>query len=1177
MKRSLLLLLLCTVSLFASATTFRAAATGNWNTTSTWMPSGVPSSRDTVIINGLFTVTVTSAATCGEFTITGANSVLTINSGASLTVANNATMLVDDLVDISIINVLGSLNVGGNVIMTYTDALAALSSNLMNVGSSTAPGTLTVGGNIQFTAQTILSLLGVRSTIRLFQGTVNVAGDIAFNASGAGAGVQSFTVDDDNANDGKTKVINLSKNIINPTSGQVTLNDANNNAPYNFRYIGTTQQNFVTSNVAYRNVEISNTNSEVWLTTDVPNASVTGTLTIRNGAVLNTKTFDLDNMVRFAGQITIDNGGVLRVENSGGVPAQKVGGSYVCNASSQAVIDYNAIASSTILDVFSENFNYPIVRFSGPGTKQMASFDLDNISMTAHQIQHNEGTWSIARGKKLVLSTVLDRTVNIGSGTNVIINGDFTTLTAFWSINYNSTFQYNETGAQKVYSLRNKTGAVEPYGSLTLQRLTGTTATNRDVAAADLITVRGKLQLGGNIRLNINANATVELASDAVYTGYLAEVPTSAAINYLGAPAGRFVAKKFIALTDANYRDFSSPLTSKTLATWQNAGMYLTGFAGSLYPQIPFVSAYQYDETNTGGLNDGFLEATNITNPLTTNNSAGKTIRSGWRIYTGESAGQSYTLADSGVVRTGTVTHTLSFTHGAKSRTTDDGWNFLGNPYPSAVSWSSIYNDAENAGSIGANGIKPTIYIWRPTDTGSPYDEEDSYGFYNAVTGVSSNLSSTIPSFQGFWLKTYHATSNSTAYDLKIKEAHKVNLGASTFYKAEEGEVNKSLVKVTLQQGELTDNIWFHTFSGATTGIDEMYDVERFGEVYDGPNLNFSTANESLNLWVNAIPSKGKEVSFPVQVYIPEEGEFTIALNNVEGFIKSYGCIRLVDQKTNTTYPITSDTVLVFTGAAGSREERFMIIAAKNLLSTITTADATCFDKEDGLLAVDLSDYTDVTNFTLYKDSTVYNTYFGNVTEIYEELGRGNYSLVNNSGLLDCVSDRLNFEVNSFPEVTAAFESPTEWPEDTYVPLHNSSEGATNYYWEFSDFQATSPNKTPNYRFEEPGNFTISLVAINQFSCESERVERGISILSATGIQDISKSGFSLRDNESGFGINTASFGAYRVSVFSTDGKLVFQSGELSGNQQVLLTKTGAIYLVKIDSKDGVYTTRILH
>lgn len=1154
---------------------------GDWNTATTWIPLGVPTANDTVVLNttNALSVTISGSAVCKQLTVTGTSvfGSLTINPGAQLTIGGNAIMSVGNILGYGTINLNGTMIVNGDLNMNYSDATANISGITLLVGNATNAGTLRVNGNINFTG---FSNNGsqLRSKITVQQGTLDIMGNVNFSASGtAGASIQAIVQEDNTTFDGKTKVINLYGNILNSQSGAITLNDANNNANCTWRYIGNTQQNLVTTNVVYRHVDIVNSNNaEVWLVNNFPLTSIFGTLTIYGGSCLNTKAFNLDAITRYANEILIKNAGVLRVENKDGVPAQKVGTAYVCSAENSGIIEYFSSTAGTNLIVVDEVFNYPIMRLTGPGVKVMSSKDIDNSATFCHRIEHNEGTFSIASGKKLVLTSVLDRTVYVRSGTIVWINGDFIMQSANWSIHYNTVFHYNQLGTQVIYSFTNSTGAIEPYGSVTLRRASGLTLTNREIPAGVVVKIRGKLEIQGNISLNINQSSILELSSDATYTGWLAEIPSSSSVNYLGTPTGKIVARKYINLPGANYRDFASPIQNTTLNNWQNAGLYMTGFTGSAYPNFGFVSAYQYDESNTGLINDGFVAATNITNTTLTRNGLGKVIRGGWRIYTGESSGQIFTLSDTGQINTGNISFTASFTHAMNNRSTIDGWNFFGNPYPSAVNWNLVYADASNTASFAANGISPTVYCWKPYDAGVPFDEEDSYGFYNAATGVGTRQTNLIPSFGGFWVKTFHSTANSASYDLILKEAHKADQIPTTFAKASNDDVMASVVKIGLLQKGAEDEIWFHPFDGATVGKDHLYDVERFGDIYGTPNINFSENGTSMNLWVNALPADIKEFSVPIQVYLPEAGEFSLKLNNIAGFNRAYGCLRLIDQQTGLIYPINGDTTLSFTTTQEYRGDRFVLTATRNLNSQIDVADATCYEKEDGLFSMNLQGYSTNSNFSLYKDGSLYNSYTGNLDFISEELGRGQYALVNNSGLISCTSNRFDFEIKSFPEVTAAFESPAQWPQNSFVPLQNLSEGAISYVWTFSDANEVRANKTPYYFFQEPGDYKISLIAKNEYGCFSNTTSRDIRILSTTGIEDVSKGNMAVYGTEGGLMIKAENNNAMHVIVYTLDGRKIYESS-INGSSLLPIESKNQTLLVRIKSINGEFTNKTVY
>src|SRR5574343_1070707 len=75
---------------------YTSAATGNWTSSSTWSPSGVPGDGDTVTLSGGYTVTVASSVTIGTdsgsaIAYTGGTTdcALTLASGVTLTVKGN--------------------------------------------------------------------------------------------------------------------------------------------------------------------------------------------------------------------------------------------------------------------------------------------------------------------------------------------------------------------------------------------------------------------------------------------------------------------------------------------------------------------------------------------------------------------------------------------------------------------------------------------------------------------------------------------------------------------------------------------------------------------------------------------------------------------------------------------------------------------------------------------------------------------------------------------------------------------------------------------------------------------------------------------------------------------------------------------------------------------------------
>ncbi len=238
MKHLLLLFFLFAIITKGMAINYTAKASGNWNSTATWNPVGIPNAADQVTIDGLYTVTVTTAQECASITVTGALGALTINAGASLNVISNFTQLADDGTDISTVNLNGTMTVGGNLIMSYTYLLAVTSSNTFNIGNAASAGTLNVTGKILFTSNTNASL-SQRNLIRHNHGTVNLTGNLEFTSIGQGAAVQAYIMDDNTTFDTKPKRLNIKGTFVNPISTSFTLLDANLNSSAVVNYNGT--------------------------------------------------------------------------------------------------------------------------------------------------------------------------------------------------------------------------------------------------------------------------------------------------------------------------------------------------------------------------------------------------------------------------------------------------------------------------------------------------------------------------------------------------------------------------------------------------------------------------------------------------------------------------------------------------------------------------------------------------------------------------------------------------------------------------------------------------------------------------------------------------------------------------------------------------------------------------
>ncbi|MDP1725975.1 MAG: T9SS type A sorting domain-containing protein [Bacteroidota bacterium] len=146
-------------------------------------------------------------------------------------------------------------------------------------------------------------------------------------------------------------------------------------------------------------------------------------------------------------------------------------------------------------------------------------------------------------------------------------------------------------------------------------------------------------------------------------------------------------------------------------------------------------------------------------------------------------APQSAILLAGGLVKTGTQNFAVSCSNGClnvagtQAINTDDGWNLIANPYPSAIDWNA-------ASGWTKTNMKDIIWIWNPGI--------GSYGNFDGLT-QTNNVSGIIASGQAFFVRA-----NGSNPALACTEAVKVNSNPSNLFKAK--KTNYLSIKLVYDQ-----------------------------------------------------------------------------------------------------------------------------------------------------------------------------------------------------------------------------------------------------------------------------------------------------------------------------------------------------------------------------------------
>ncbi|URW78824.1 Ig-like domain-containing protein [Xiashengella succiniciproducens] len=189
------------------------------------------------------------------------------------------------------------------------------------------------------------------------------------------------------------------------------------------------------------------------------------------------------------------------------------------------------------------------------------------------------------------------------------------------------------------------------------------------------------------------------------------------------------------------------------------------------------------------------------------------------------------------------------------------GWNFLGNPFTSALSWKKLID----ANSGIEDYIENNYWLWDPKDA--------IYNAFNQESGVGiGGADGTIPSNHGFLVKVKIGKPGA---DLTIPRSAQVE-NKSNFLKST--SVKPNHLKLRVGNGEYADELAVVFIDEANDGIDKFDTEKRFG---DGKNpFEIYTINSSTSLSINTVPYvKNKEVG--LGFVARKSGTYTIDLSEL--------------------------------------------------------------------------------------------------------------------------------------------------------------------------------------------------------------------------------------------------------------------------------------------------------
>ena len=525
----------------------------------------------------------------------------------------------------------------------------------------------------------------------------------------------------------------------------------------------------------------------------------------------------------------------------------------------------------------------------------------------------------------------------------IINNGTTLTISGSNSLNINGTWTNNGTFIANASSIVisdacNSTNTITNTNATTFNNLTLNTTGNIVLSGAE-VSIQESLTLTNGA---FNTNNTLTLLSNATGTGNIAAISG-------GTISGNITMQRYINEGETNWRFFTSPILNSTLEDWDD-NFETSGFTGTDAPNWPsaanpWPSMYFYNESIAGDINNGYEPATN------TNNLIG--LGKGVSVWCGDtlSGTQPFTIDVIGEPNTGNTNTPLSFSNGTN---TGDGWNLVGNPYPSSIDW-----DSPNINKIAMNNA---IYVWDP--------DAQQYSAYVNGIGINGG-SSIIPSSQAFFVEA-----NSSSGEIQYTENCKTN-NDGTFFKTSSNSIS-IIINVENQSGKDQSIINFNNSS--TNLFDYNYDAHK---VYSS-NTNYpslSSISNDIEYSINQIPST--TIDIPIKLISGLSGlhliDFTLSYDML-----NRSCVTLTDLFTNNIHDLLTNPSLTVSISDTTNIHRFILHLGPEII--VNKTNPTCFNNNDGSLSFSQSNnaafsinWLNNNRDTILSENTVTNSQVNNL------------------------------------------------------------------------------------------------------------------------------------------------------------------------------------------------------
>lgn len=477
----------------------------------------------------------------------------------------------------------------------------------------------------------------------------------------------------------------------------------------------------------------------------------------------------------------------------------------------------------------------------------------------------------------------INGTVNVGGATHVRSNNIATNAGIVINnggvLNTRDLLVNTSTGNGFGFTL-NGNGTVNVTGLM--NNIAGTFTPT--VSATSNINISGRLLVTAG---TVNPGGRMTIVSTSAGTGM---IDGSGAGNV----AGSIVVQRFISTpTSSSYRYISNPTTANLTVNqhlgddfnvWGTPSNYTYSFDPSVPQPSVFPTTWWFNDAQPNYFTGANASATGWSNAINEPMESGKGFAC--------SIPTSTTLDFTGAPANGPISFNVI--------DADDGFNMIGNPYPSPISLNSFYTSNS---SVIANNFA----FWNPATQG--YAQYSSGGGW--INNGTAGSNDKVALGQGFFV---WASSNGS---VSFTNAMRSSTQAFTFF----SEPNKKLRMSVSQNGMNDETLIIENTSASNNLGDE--DAKKY-LAYMENRVSIATMIENSSLAINGFNNIYSTTEIPLQIISSANGKLQIMASEIEGFSGLNPMIH--DAVKNVYYPLIKGMPCELDVQAGNCGSRFSLV-----------------------------------------------------------------------------------------------------------------------------------------------------------------------------------------------------------------------------------------------------------